>query len=137
MKKGFTLVELITVITILSILLIITIPKMLDLVDNKTVDSMKDLSIMLINKAEVEYMSNNVPGKTPVIEYNGVDKAQESCGILHNLDTDSFSSCTISIDIETGEVNHLELEGKKNSDFDGFSCTYNGGSIDNIDCRKN
>ena len=63
MKKGFTLVELLAVIVILAIIALITIPAVMKIIDNATMNSYRrsvDLYGKAVNNAIIEYKTDMV-----------------------------------------------------------------------------
>ena len=60
MKKGngFTLIELLAVIAILAIILVISIPKILDVIEESKVNTLKNTIKLIADSAEKKYTEN-------------------------------------------------------------------------------
>ena len=118
-KSGFTLIELLAVIVILAVILVIAIPRILDVIDESKLDSIKSSARMIINSAEKKNMIDKVNGSTEEI----------TCDNSVKLSKEDYESCKITIDEEGKATINLVGKGK----FDGYKCI---GTNDNLNCTK-
>ena len=118
-KSGFTLIELLAVIVILAVILVIAIPRILDVIDESKLDSIKSSARMIINSAEKKNMIDKVNGSTEEV----------TCDNSVKLSKEDYESCKITID-EEGKAT-IDLVGK--GKFDGYKCI---GTNDNLNCTK-
>ena len=118
-KSGFTLIELLAVIVILAVILVIAIPRILDVIDESKLDSIKSSARMIINSAEKKNMIDKVNGSTEEV----------TCDNSVKLSKEDYESCKITIDEEGKATINLVGKGK----FDGYKCI---GTNDNLNCTK-
>ena len=118
-KNAFTLIELLAVIVILAVILVIAIPRILDVIDESKLDSIKSSARMIINSAEKKNMIDKVNGSTEEV----------TCDNSVKLSKEDYESCKITID-EEGKAT-IDLVGK--GKFDGYKCI---GTNDNLNCTK-
>ena len=118
-KNAFTLIELLAVIVILAVILVISIPRILDVIDESKLDSIKSSARMIINSAEKKNMIDKVNGSTEEV----------TCDNSVKLSKEDYESCKITID-EEGKAT-IDLVGK--GKFDGYKCI---GTNDNLNCTK-
>ena len=118
-KSGFTLIELLAVIVILAVILVIAIPRILNVIDESKLDSIKSSARMIINSAEKKNMIDKVNGSTEEV----------TCDNSVKLSKEDYESCKITID-EEGKAT-IDLVGK--GKFDGYKCI---GTNDNLNCTK-
>ena len=118
-KNAFTLIELLAVIVILAVILVISIPRILDVIDESKLDSIKSSARMIINSAEKKNMIDKVNGSTEEI----------TCDNSVKLSKEDYESCKITIDEEGKATINLVGKGK----FDGYKCI---GTNDNLNCTK-
>ena len=118
-KSGFTLIELLAVIVILAVILVIAIPRILNVIDESKLDSIKSSARMIINSAEKKNMIDKVNGSTEEI----------TCDNSVKLSKEDYESCKITIDEEGKATINLVGKGK----FDGYKCI---GTNDNLNCTK-
>ena len=118
-KNAFTLIELLAVIVILAVILVIAIPRILDVIDESKLDSIKSSARMIINSAEKKNMIDKVNGSTEEI----------TCDNSVKLSKEDYESCKITIDEEGKATINLVGKGK----FDGYKCI---GTNDNLNCTK-
>ena len=121
MKKGngFTLIELLAVIVILAVILVIAIPRILNVIEESKLDSIKSSARMIINSAEKKNMIDKVNGSTEEV----------TCDNSVKLSKEDYESCKITIDEEGKATINLVGKGK----FDGYKCI---GTNDNLNCTK-
>ena len=84
-KKGFTLVELLSVVVILGILLVIAVPKINDLINSSKEKAFISSAQLIARKAEDNYLEYNTKGILDEI----------TCEIVTNLTTE-YEICDIS-----------------------------------------
>ena len=118
-KNAFTLIELLAVIVILAVILVIAIPRILDVIDESKLDSIKSSARMIINSAEKKNMIDKVNGSTEEV----------TCDNSVKLSKEDYESCKITIDEEGKATINLVGKGK----FDGYKCI---GTNDNLNCTK-
>ena len=118
-KNAFTLIELLAVIVILAVILVISIPRILDVIDESKLDSIKSSARMIINSAEKKNMIDKVNESTEEV----------TCDNSVKLSKEDYESCKITID-EEGKAT-IDLVGK--GKFDGYKCI---GTNDNLNCTK-
>ena len=118
-KNAFTLIELLAVIVILAVILVISIPRILDVIDESKLDSIKSSARMIINSAEKKNMIDKVNGSTEEV----------TCDNSVKLSKEDYESCKITIDEEGKATINLVGKGK----FDGYKCI---GTNDNLNCTK-
>ena len=118
-KNAFTLIELLAVIVILAVILVIAIPRILDVIDESKLDSIKSSARMIINSAEKKNMIDKVNGSTEEV----------TCDNSVKLSKEDYESCKITID-EEGKAT-IDLVGK--GKLDGYKCI---GTNDNLNCTK-
>ena len=118
-RNAFTLIELLAVIVILAVILVISIPKILDVIDESKLDSIKSSARMIINSAEKKNMIDKVNGSTEEV----------TCDNSVKLSKEDYESCKITIDEEGKATINLVGKGK----FDGYKCI---GTNDNLACGQ-
>ena len=118
-RNAFTLIELLAVIVILAVILVISIPRILDVIDESKLDSIKSSARMIINSAEKKNMIDKVNESTEEV----------TCDNSVKLSKEDYESCKITID-EEGKAT-IDLVGK--GKFDGYKCI---GTNDNLNCTK-
>ena len=118
-KNAFTLIELLAVIVILAVILVIAIPRILDVIDESKLDSIKSSARMIINSAEKKNMIDKVNGSTEEV----------TCDNSVKLSKEDYESCKITIDEEGKATINLVGKGK----FDGYKCI---GTNDNLACGQ-
>lgn len=114
-KKGFTLIELITVVAILLILAIILIPNVLGYVNKSKVSKLKsDAKVILdvIKTVQSEKDDNSIDtyakAVDPTAGDNNIKPTPEPSAALQGLN----------------ETNLEEIINDKNTDYDHYSTTY-------------
>ena len=117
-KNAFTLIELLAVIVILAIL-VISIPRILNVIDESKLDSIKSSARMIINSAEKKNMIDKVNGSTEEV----------TCDNSVKLSKEDYASCKITIDSNGKATISLVGKGK----FDGYKCM---GTNDNLACGQ-
>ena len=120
-EKGFTLVELLAVIVILAIILVIAVPKVMDIINDSKISSLKTTTSLIASSAEKQYMQNKVLGKTDTIKCTDVVK----------LNGTQYGKCKVTFD-ENGKATVI-LNGKKGGKFDNVACQ---GDKSNVICQE-
>ena len=117
MKKGngFTLIELLAVIAILAIILVISIPKILDVIEESKVNTLKNTIKLIADSAEKKKVSDKLLGKDEEI----------TCKDVAKISDEDYASCKITFDSDgIAKVNIL----CKNK-FEGYECTGNSANV--------
>ena len=122
-KKGFTLVELLSVIVILAVILVIAIPQIINVIKQSRISTFKDSAILIATNAEKDYLSNQVLDP----DY---DVSSIPCEDVAKLNED-YSYCDITYDNKTATVT---LVGNKFGKFQEITCI---GTKDNMICSQN
>ena len=110
-KKGFTLVELLSVIVILAVILVIAIPQIINVIKQSRISTFKDSAILIATNAEKDYLSNQVLD-------SDYDVASIPCEDVAKLNED-YESCKITY---KNRVATILLEGKAGGKFDNLVC---------------
>ena len=117
-KNGFTLVELLAVIVILAIILVIAVPKILTVIDDTRIESMKSSAKMIIDSAEREYATRTALGQaTAGMLCTDVASISDADYILPT----ATNQCTLTFD-GSGNAT-LKLYGKTGGKFAGKCIT--------------
>lgn len=107
-KKGFTLIELITVIVILAIILLISIPIIGGLIDNAKRASLESSARIIIKEIKHNLVSN-VNFELDSVNENTIKN-------YVNVDSDNFSKVNVK---EESEDIYITIDGKDS--YDGYS----------------
>ena len=117
MKKGngFTLIELLAVIAILAIILVISIPKILDVIEESKVNTLKNTIKLIADSAEKKYTENEA-----------FDEEEDiTCESISKLSSDDYKKCTITFDEEGKAKVNILCKNK----FEGYECTGNSANV--------
>ena len=117
MKKGngFTLIELLAVIAILAIILVISIPKILDVIEESKVNTLKNTIKLIADSAEKKYTENDA-----------FDEEEDiTCESISKLSSDDYKKCTITFDEEGKAKVNILCKNK----FEGYECTGNSANV--------
>ena len=117
-KSGFTLIELLAVIAILAIILVISIPKILDVIEESKVNTLKNTIKLIADSAEKKYTENEA-----------FDEEEDiTCESISKLSSDDYKKCTITFDEEGKAKVNILCKNK----FEGYECT---GKSANVTCN--
>ena len=117
MKKGngFTLIELLAVIAILAIILVISIPRILDVIEESKVNTLKNTIKLIADSAEKKYTENEA-----------FDEEEDiTCESISKLSSDDYKKCTITFDEEGKAKVNILCKNK----FEGYECTGNSANV--------
>ena len=117
MKKGngFTLIELLAVIAILAIILVISIPKILDVIEESKVNTLKNTIKLIAESEEKKYTENEA-----------FDEEEDiTCESISKLSSDDYKKCTITFDEEGKAKVNILCKNK----FEGYECTGNSANV--------
>ena len=118
-KKGFTLVELLSVIVILAVILVIAVPQIMSVIESARKGSIESTAKLIAEGAEREYTNRKILGKdTNVL-----------CSDVSSMNSNDYGTCVITFD-NTGKAT-VTITGK--GKFEGYTC--NGNST-NMECVK-
>ena len=118
-KKGFTLVELLSVIVILAVILVIAVPQIMSVIESARKGSIESTAKLIAEGAEREYTNRKILGKdTNVL-----------CSDVSSMNSNDYGTCVITFD-NTGKAT-VKVTGK--GKFEGYTC--NGNST-NMECVK-
>ena len=114
-KNAFTLIELLAVIAILAIILVISIPKILDVIEESKVNTLKNTIKLIADSAEKKYTENEA-----------FDEEEDiTCESISKLSSDDYKKCTITFDEEGKAKVNILCKNK----FEGYECTGNSANV--------
>ena len=118
-KKGFTLVELLSVIVILAVILVIAVPQIMSVIESARKGSIESTAKLIAEGAEREYTNRKILGKdTNVL-----------CSDVSSMNSNDYGTCVITFDNRGKATVKVTGKGK----FEGYTC--NGNST-NMECIK-
>ena len=118
-KKGFTLVELLSVIVILAVILVIAVPQIMSVIESARKGSIESTAKLIAEGAEREYTNRKILGKDTNIK----------CSDVSSMNSSDYGTCVITFDNRGKATVKVTGKGK----FEGYTC--NGDSI-NMECVK-
>ena len=118
-KKGFTLVELLSVIVILAVILVIAVPQIMSVIESARKGSIESTAKLIAEGAEREYTNRKILGKDTNIE----------CSDVSSMNSNDYGTCVITFDNRGKATVKVTGKGK----FEGYTC--NGNST-NMECIK-
>ena len=119
-KKGFTLVELLSVIVILAVILVIAVPQIMSVIESARKGSIESTAKLIAEGAEREYTNRKILGK----DTNNIE-----CSDVSSMNSNDYGTCVITFDNRGKATVKVTGKGK----FEGYTC--NGDSI-NMECVK-
>ena len=118
-KKGFTLVELLSVIVILAVILVIAVPQIMSVIESARKGSIESTAKLIAEGAEREYTNRKILGKDTNIK----------CSDVSSMNSNDYGTCVITFDNRGKATVKVTGKGK----FEGYTC--NGNST-NMECVK-
>lgn len=129
--KGFTLVELLAVIIILAIVALVTTPAILNVINNSRMEGAKDKAWGTIDAVKLAFtqsqtLDNDVTLDSDVtVDFSKAVSEQKVGTRAITMSGERPTSGTVTIDVDTGEINCTDLKFTKNGKY---KCSSTGGT---------